>query len=118
MAHPIALAVLTDQGAKIDENFFTEGNQAADTLEHYEIGLREITRASEWGANERLQISLTAFHQLAGYASTLPGRKIVLWISEGWPLLSSARIDLDNKQEQQIFDEAVSFFHCKCVAPT
>jgi VWFA-related protein len=52
---------------------------------------------------------LTAIHELTAYAKTLPGRKIIVWISPGWPLLSGVRQDLDNKQQAQIFRDIVGF---------
>jgi VWFA-related protein len=110
MAHPTTIAVLTDKGTQIQKEFTTDGNALNDSLDHYTIGLREITRSTGiWGANDRTQISLTAMSQLAAYAATLPGRKVILWISPGWPLLSGVRIDLDSKQQEQIFNNVVSF---------
>jgi VWFA-related protein len=109
LAHPTALAVLTDQGVEIDNNFATDGNLLSDALEHHQIGLRQITRSSQWGASDRLNICLKALHQVVDSASTLPGRKIILWISPGWPLLSGPDVNLDSRQQQQIFHDAVSF---------
>jgi len=109
LTYPTALAVLSDQGAEIQNSFSTDGNALSDELDHYQIGLREINRDSEWGANERLQICLKAIQELVAFAATLPGRKIVLWISPGWPLLSGPQVQLDSKQEQQIFDQIVFF---------
>jgi VWFA-related protein len=109
LAYPTELAVLTDEGVKTNNVFSTDGNALNDVLEHHEIGLREINRASQWGGQERLQICLNAFHQLLSYSSALPGRKIILWISPGWPLLSGPFAYLDSKQERQIFSTIVSF---------
>jgi len=109
LAHPTAIAVLTDQGAQIDNAFTDNGLALNDSLEHHEIGLRQINRGSEWSGDERLQICLTAFHQLLAYSQTVPGRKIVLWISPGWPLISGPRVDLTSNQQRQIFDTIVSF---------
>lgn len=108
LPYPTTLAVLTDQGAQIINDFSTDGNALNDLLEHQQIGLREINRDSEWSGVERLQICLTAFHQLASFASTLSGRKAVVWISPGWPLVSGPRVYLDARQEQQIFNDVVS----------
>jgi VWFA-related protein len=105
--HPTTIAVLTDKGMQINEGFSTDGNALSDTLEHYPIGLREITRASEGGDNERMQICIKAFQELVTFAATVPGRKIGIWISPGWPLLSGSQIQLDSKQKQQIFDQVV-----------
>ncbi len=107
LTYPTSIAVLTDQGVQIDNDFSTDGNALSDGLEHHPIGLREITRDSEWSDPERMQICITAFQQFLGYTSSLPGRKIVLWISPGWPLLSGPRVDLTLHQEQQIFNEIV-----------
>jgi VWFA-related protein len=110
LAQPTAIAVLTDQGLQMQHGFTRDGNGLASDLEKQEIGLREINRSGGyWGADERLQISLKAIHDLAAYGGTLPGRKAVLWISPGWPLLSGPGVDLSEKQEQGIFNDIVSF---------
>jgi VWFA-related protein len=110
LEHPTTIAVLTDKGPQIQKEFSADGNALSGSLDNYSAGLREITRsAGFWGADERVQISLAALGQLSAYAASIPGRKIVLWISPGWPLLSGARIDLDSKQENQIFDNVVTF---------
>jgi VWFA-related protein len=108
LANPTSIAVLTDQGIQLDDNFSTNGLALSDALEHRQIGLREITRDSEWGGQERLQICIRAMHQLIDYAGKLTGRTVVLWISPGWPLISGPRVFLDAKQEAQIFNEIVA----------
>jgi VWFA-related protein len=110
MSHPATIAVLTDEGVQIQKGFSTDGNVLSHLLDGYSAGLRQITRSTGyWGATERLQISLTAVRELAAYVASLPGRKIIIWISPGWPLLSGARIDLDSKQQKEIFSNIVSF---------
>jgi VWFA-related protein len=109
LPYPTSIAVLTDDGAKIAENYSSNGMELADVLEHHDVGLRQITRSSQWGGLERLEISVNAFHQLTGLASTIPGRKLVLWISPGFPLISGPRIELSTHQEDQIFGEVMQF---------
>ena len=50
---------------------------------------------------------MTALQELAGREAARPGRKIILWVSPGWPLLSGPHIDLNFKQQQQIFANIV-----------
>ncbi len=109
LAEPTAIAILTDQGAEIDNRFSTNGIALEKAFEQHGINLRDINRSSEWGAEERLEICLKAYQQLLAFSQTVPGRKIVLWISPGWPLLSGPLIDLSSKQKEQIFDTIVSF---------
>jgi VWFA-related protein len=110
LEYPTAIAVLTDRGTQIQKEFTNNGNLLSSSLDHDTIGLREVTRNSGiWGANERVDISLRAVREVIAYASSLPGRKILLWISPGWPLLSGARVQLDAKQQNQIFSSVVAF---------
>jgi len=109
LAQPTTIAVLTDQGTQIESRFSTDGAALSQDLDQHAIGLRDITRNSEWSGDERFQICVTAFNQLIDFASSLPGRKIVLWISPGWPLISGPRIYLTAKQEHDLFSAVVSF---------
>ncbi len=107
LAHPTTIAVLTDQGVQIDGSFSTDGNSLSDKLSQRQIGLRQVHRNSQWAGSELLQMSLSALHQLVTYASTLPGRKVILFVTPGWPLYSGPGIYLDLKQDQEIFDNVV-----------
>jgi VWFA-related protein len=110
MAHPTTIAVLTDKGAQIQKGFSTDGNVLSGLFDHYTSGLREINGSSGfWGATERLNLSLTALRDLTAFTAKLPGRKIVLWVSPGWPLLSGVRSEISQKEENQIFDNIVTF---------
>ncbi|AFL89210.1 hypothetical protein Terro_2978 [Terriglobus roseus DSM 18391] len=109
LAQPTSIVILTDKGAQVQRGLSTDGNALDVGLGEAEIGLREIRRSSGiWGADERFGMSLTALKQLIAYGGTLPGRKLVLWISPGWPLLTGPRIDLSNRQQQQVFDDVVA----------
>lgn len=107
LAYPTTIAILTDKGAQIFEGFSSDGNALNNLFHSQQIGLREIHRNSEWSGIERLQISLDAFQQLARFASRIPGRKVVMWISPGWPLVSGPDVTLSNRDARQIFNNVV-----------
>jgi VWFA-related protein len=68
------------------------------------VGLRSIQRsAGIYGAGEQLQLSVRMLSQLVGHEATLPGRKLVLWVSPGWPILTGPHIYLGTGQQKQIF---------------
>jgi VWFA-related protein len=103
---PIALAVFGDQGIKMQGGYSRDGNALADALAKYTISLREIGRsAGVQGAEERLGDSLKAIRLLASYEAQRPGRKIILWVSPGWPLLSGPAINLTGNERTQIFND-------------
>ncbi len=108
LAYPIALAIFTDKGVENLTNFSSDGNALAAALEKDDIGLRDIGRTTGfWGAAERLQRSLAALGQVVGSEESRPGRKLVLWVSPGWPLLSGPNTLVDTKQQEQLFADVV-----------
>ena len=109
LAYPGQLAIFTDTGTQIQNGFSKDGNALSAALAQYTIGLRDIRRsAGFYGATERLELCIRMLHQLAAYGTRLPGRKLVLWISPGWPILSGPNVDLSTKEQQRIFDTIVS----------
>jgi VWFA-related protein len=109
LAHPTALAVFTDTGTQIQEEFTSDGNALSGMLEMYTVGLRTIHGSSGiYGAEERFQLSIAAVEKLVAREAGRPGRKIILWVSPGWPFLSGPRVELDSKQQRQLFTTIVS----------
>jgi VWFA-related protein len=108
LPRPTSLVLLSDTQVQIQPIPTRDGNALSAGLEQTETGLREIRRDSGFeGAIERFEISARALKQLAAYESTRPGRKLVVWISPGWPLLSGPGVDLTNKESQSLFHTAV-----------
>lgn len=112
LAFPTTIAVASDKGIEIQPNFSKDGNAISAALQQSNIGLRDIRRsAGFYGADERLGISLRSLHELAASEGAKLGRKIVLWVSPGWPLLSGTSVEaqLTNKQQEQIFAQVLDF---------
>lgn len=108
LAYPIALAVFTDEGIQAVGNFSSDGNALSAALDRDDIGLRFITRSTGfYGAAERLQLSISALRRLVASEAPRPGRKVIVWVSPGWPLLSGPNVDLGSKQQQLIFADIV-----------
>jgi VWFA-related protein len=106
LEHPTSLVLFSDRDTVVKQDFTTDGNAISAALDQTTIALRDITRAAGvYGAEDRLQISLTALHSITTRLAARPGRKIILWVSPGWPILSGPNIDLDTKQQRQIFSD-------------
>jgi VWFA-related protein len=109
LAYPVAVVVATDTGVQLAENFSSDGNALSAAMDRDQIGIRDIGRsAGFYGATERLQYSLQALSQITASEAPHQGRKILLWLSPGWPLLTGPNIELDSKQQDQIFGQIVS----------
>jgi VWFA-related protein len=108
LAHPTTIAVLTDTGTQLQQGFSTDGNTLSASLDQYTVSLRNVRpNAGFWGAAERFQYSLDGLRELAAREASAPGRKIILCISPGWPLLSGPNVEIGKKEQQQLFADIV-----------
>jgi VWFA-related protein len=109
LPRPVSLAVLSDGGLVLGKVTTQDGSALVAELEQNKAGLRTITRSQGvYGADDRIGLSLNAVQQLTDYETPRPGRKILIWISPGWPLLSGPRQELDSKQQEKLFARIVA----------
>jgi VWFA-related protein len=109
LAHLTTLAVLTDTGMQVHQAFSTDGNALSALLDQYTVSLREVRRTDGFfGDEEIFQVSMQGLQDLADREASNPGRKIFLWVSPGWPLLSGPEIELDEKDQERLFKGIVS----------
>jgi VWFA-related protein len=94
LAYPTAVAILTDKGIQSPLDFSQDGNAISSALGKRAIAGRSITDAA------RFEISFQAFGQIQAAERVKPGRKIVLWVSPGWPPLVGLENERDAKLRQ------------------
>lgn len=105
LSHPMALAVMNDIGIQTLGPFSLNGADLNAQLEKAQVALRALNRSGGfYGAAERTQISLRALAGITNAMASRGGRKLVIFISPGWPLLSGANVQLDGKQERELLD--------------
>lgn len=109
LSYPSALLVFTGDGMKVVETATRDGNHLAEAWDQFQTGLREFNRSQGvYGAQDRFNLALNAFNSLLASLSREPGRKLVIWLSPGWPLLSGPRLDFSAKVYQQLFNAIVA----------
>jgi VWFA-related protein len=105
---PMSLVFFTDKGTQVQGAATRNGNSLADSLKSHESGLRDLGRsAGFYGAVERVQNSLSTLEKLTAYEAKQPGRKLLIWLSPGWPLISGPRSALSEKDQDTIFHTIV-----------
>ena len=110
LPYPTTFAVLSDTNFRVYNGRSKDGNVLANALDHTDIGLRAINRSQGfYGAADRMTISLNALRSLTLSEQKKRGRKLVLWVSPGWPLLSGPEVDLDGSQAEAVYRSAVAF---------
>lgn len=106
---PTALAFFTDHGLQLQQGYSTNGKELSDTLDHYVTGFRTTTRSSQHEQQDRFNLSMAAMTELIAHESLRPGRKLVFWVSPGWPLLTGPEINLTSRQQDGLFRDIVGF---------
>jgi VWFA-related protein len=105
---PTSLIFLSDKSTEIKPIPTRDGNALADSLKASASSLRVIGRSQGfYGAVDRAQISLRALEGLTTYEATQPGRKLLIWLSTGWPLLSGPHTYLSERDQQGLFSMIV-----------
>jgi VWFA-related protein len=109
LSNPTTLAFLSDSGLKIDQKFTRNGNELDAALNKLKPALRTVDASTLGGVGERFNMSIGQFTELAAWTSGLPGRKLLLLISSGWPMLPGIENQSSTIQRQWLFNSIVKF---------
>jgi VWFA-related protein len=110
LPQPLSLVLFSPTGTKIQKTLSRDGNAVAALLDQYETGLRPVDLArGPYGAQERFNQSLNAFASLVEYEASRPARKLMIWFSPGWPLLSGPDVQPSSETQRRLFHSIVSF---------
>lgn len=106
---PMAIAFFTDTSKPTLPTATRDRSALVESLAANPPGLRAMERSQGfYGQVQRTQVSL---HTLEGFthdAEQVPGRKLVIWLSRGWPMLSGPGIQYDDKSMEQMFHSVVA----------
>lgn len=110
LAYPTTVAILTSKGLESKEGLSHDGNAISAALGKHPVMIRSIDDyADRKGGAARFEISFQAFAELLALEGHRAGRKIILWVSPGWPPLlvpDSNRTDAQ-RERLQIFRNVV-----------
>jgi VWFA-related protein len=88
VVQPTTIATLTYSSFQFQPNFSQNGEELSTMVANSSAGLQHGAKSAVV-QQDVYQKSLNAFDSLVERLATIQGRKIVLWISPGWPLLNS-----------------------------
>jgi VWFA-related protein len=106
---PLSFIFFSDSGAEVQQDPSTSTEVLLAELKQMDTKLHTIRRdGGIYAAAERLDLSLRTAVQIATHEQTIPGRKLLIWISPGWPYLSGPEINLSTRDQQHIFANLVA----------
>jgi VWFA-related protein len=107
LAWPVSLVFFSPAGAA-GGTPSRDGKALIAELNQHQTSLRGATRSQGLsGAVERVNLSVRTLGQLIDYQVPRPGRKLVVWISPGWSILETPRVELSSKDQQGLFQSIV-----------
>ena len=109
LRHRTSIAAMTEDGLQMMSGSTTDGKQLLAEFQKFATDLRPVTQRAGWeGLEQLLQQSLQQFTQMLAIEGTRPGRKLVLIISPGWPMLGLWGSEQDLHSVQQDFNILVA----------
>jgi VWFA-related protein len=106
---PVSIVFFSDTGVKVAPPS-RDGNALIADMKALATPIRTITSAmGGQGAVERFQLSLKTLSSLTAYEAKKPGRKLLIWIGPGWPMLTNLRFQPAAGDKPAYWDSTVSF---------
>ncbi|MGA3370876.1 MAG: VWA domain-containing protein [Terracidiphilus sp.] len=110
LAQPVSLFVLTDKSLDVQGQPSTDGSAQAEAFSQIGARLRSPGFESDsYGEIDRIQMSLKTLSAITNYEGGKPGRKLLIWVGPGWPLLDQPNIKRTAKGKQEDFQNIVEF---------
>lgn len=107
LAQPVTLMIFSEQGVKVQPKSSTDGNLIADSLATSEATMHLVPRSGGYDAIERMGLSLKTLRQIAAAETRKPGRKMLIWVGPGWPMLQSGAYQTSEAGQRNVFNGIV-----------
>ena len=104
---PVSIVFLSDAEVKLNKPS-RDGNALAADMAKLQTPMRMNGAAQGFGGLvQRFQESIRTLTQLSAYEATKPGRKLLIWVGPGWPILSGSAFRVREKDQQAFFNSIV-----------
>jgi len=108
LAVPVSIMVLSDAGLRVQPRPSTDGRALLGVLNEVKGSIHTINAAEgSEGDLERFQLSVRQLSTIAENEALKPGRKLLIWVGPGWPLLNSANYRFSERDQRRYFDSIV-----------
>jgi len=109
LAQPVSLMVLSDAGLRVQPRPSVDGNAMLSVLEGVKGSVHTINAGQgAEGDLERFQLSVREISRIADNEAVRPGRKLLIWVGPGWPIMDSSNFKASDRDRQRYFDGIVA----------
>jgi VWFA-related protein len=108
LTQPVSLFLLTDTGLHVQPRPSVDGNALVDVVHQINGNISTINSAmGSDGYLERVQLSVRQLAAIAENEARKPGRKLLIWLGPGWPMLDRPADGFSEKDQRRYFDTIV-----------
>jgi len=108
LAQAVSIMLLSDAGLRIQPRPSVDGHALLSVLDQIKGGIRAVYGAmGSDGDLQRFQLSLRQMAAIAENEALRPGRKLLIWVGPGWPLLNGNNYRFSDKDQRRYFDSIV-----------
>lgn len=108
LTQPVSLFVYASDGLRVQPAPSKDGNALAAMLNTSVGTMRSrATAAGDYGLAEQFTSSIETLKGIAENEARKPGRKMLIWLGNGWPLLNDREFLRTNEGEQRHFEDIV-----------
>jgi VWFA-related protein len=108
LASPTSVFLFSSQGLRVQPAPSKDGNALASVLNESTgtVRARDLS-GGVYSLVEQFQDSFKIMQKIAGYEARKPGRKVLIWVGPGWPLLTERYFIESNESRQNYFHQLV-----------
>jgi VWFA-related protein len=107
---PTSLIFLTDTGAMVQDRPLRDGATLTGYIKQAAAGLPIFAKGGGvYSAEERWRLSLKSLNDIIVKESAKPGRKLLIWLSSGWPAFSEMTAMNTHKNQEKLFESVAAF---------
>ena len=111
LAQPTSVFIFTSDGMRIQPQPTKDGNALATLIDQSTGTMRSMgTSAGRYGQLEQFSKSTQTVKTIAENEARKPGRKMLVWIGSGWPLLAGLFMPT-NEAKEQYFASIIEMSH-------
>jgi VWFA-related protein len=108
LRQPLSLILLTETGIKVQPQPSLDGNAIAKVVSGISGHISSINPAMGGdGYLERFQVSVKQLSAIAENEAKKPGRKLLIWVGPGWPLLNRPSDAFSEREQRRQFNSIV-----------
>lgn len=109
LAYPTSVFLFTSQGLQVQPMPSKDGNALAEALDNANgtVRARDLS-GGVFSLAEQFQDSFKTMQGIAENEARKPGRKVLIWIGPGWPLLTERFFIETNESRQNYFQQLIA----------